>query len=66
MVAWFVMNPDDKKEWIGVAVFESKEAYVENANSPDQHQSFLEIMEHLEEEPSWTDGTYVIGDLKTT
>ena len=66
MVAWFVMNPDDKKEWTGLAVFENKEAYVKNANSPDQHQSFLEMMEHLAKEPSWTDGTYVIGDLKTT
>ena len=28
MVAWFVMNPDDKDEWTGVAIFESKEAYM--------------------------------------
>jgi len=66
IVTWFVMNPDDKKEWIGLPVFENKEAFVKNVNSPDQHQSFLEIMEHLAKEPSWTDGTYVIGDLKTT
>ena len=63
MVAWFVMNPDDKDEWTGVAIFESKEAYVANANGPQQHQSFLKMMEHLESEPTWTDGTYVIGEI---
>ena len=63
MVAWFVMNPDDKDEWTGVAIFESKEAYVANANRPEQHQSFLKMMEHLESEPTWTDGTYVIGEI---
>ena len=63
MVAWFVMQPDDKQEWIGVAIFESKEAHVENANSPEQHQMFLRIMEHLESEPTWTDGTYVVGQI---
>ena len=63
MIAWFVMNPDDKEEWIGVAIFESKEAHVSNANRPEQHEAFLKIMEHLETEPTWTDGTYVIGEI---
>ena len=63
MVAWFVMNPDDKDEWIGVAVFETKEAHVSNASRPEQHASFLRMMEHLETEPTWTDGTYVIGEI---
>ena len=63
MVAWFVMNPDEKDAWTGVAIFESKEAYVANANRPEQHQLFLKMMEHLESEPTWTDGTYVIGEI---
>ena len=63
MIGWFVMNPDDKDEWIGVAIFESKEAYVLNANRPEHHESFLKMMEHLETEPTWTDGTYVIGEI---
>ena len=33
MVAWFLMEPDDKdKDWIGVAVFTSKEAHINNSN----------------------------------
>ena len=63
MVAWFVMNPDDKHEWTGVAIFESKEAYLAHGNRPEQHQTFLKMMEHLESEPTWTDGTYVIGEI---
>ena len=63
MVAWFVMNPDDKDEWIGIAIFENREAYVANANRPEQHESFLKMMEHLQSEPKWTDGTYVIGEI---
>ncbi len=62
-VAWFVMKPDDKEEWTGVAVFESKEAYVANANRPEQHESFLKMMEHLASEPTWNDGTYVIAEI---
>ena len=63
MVAWFLMTPETKNEWIGVAVFESKEAHIANANSPEQHKLYLQIMEHLESEPTWTDGTYVIGEI---
>ena len=63
MIAWFVMNPDEKDEWIGVAVFESQDAYVANANRPEQHESFLKMMEHLESEPTWTDGFYVHSEL---
>ena len=56
MVAQFAMNPDDTEEWIDIAIFESKEACVPNANRLEQHESFLKIMEHLESEPqmdSW-------------
>tara|TARA_B100001750_G_scaffold222461_1_gene211835 strand:+ start:1592 stop:1882 length:291 start_codon:yes stop_codon:yes gene_type:complete len=63
MVAWFVMNPDEKDEWIGVAVFESQDAYIANANRPEQHESFLKMMEHLESEPTWTDGFYVLSEI---
>jgi len=63
MIAWFVMKPDANSNWIGVAVFGNKEDHVTNANDPLQHESFEKIMEHLESEPTWTDGTYVIGEI---
>ena len=63
MTAWFVMNPDSENHWIGVAVFESKEAHVANAERPEQHEAFLKMIDHLESEPTWTDGSYVIGKI---
>ena len=60
-VAWFVMNPDEKEHWIGVGVFESKEAYEANANRPEQHEWYLKMVEHLSSEPKWTDGSFVIS-----
>ena len=58
------MKPDlDDRKLIGVAVFRDKEAYVANANRPEQHESFMKIMDHLASEPDWTDGEYVIGEV---
>ena len=63
MVAWFVMSPDDKDKSIAVAILESKEAYASNANRPEQHESFLKMMDHFETKPTWTDGTHVIDEI---
>mgnify|MGYP006223268477 FL=1 len=63
MVAWFLMNPDDDTDLIGVAIFENKDAHLANANNPDQHKYFVAMMEHLNSEPTWTDGEYVIGKV---
>jgi len=64
MVAWFLMTPDDKsKDWIGVAVFTSKDDHINNANRPEQNDSFQKMMEHLEEAPEWTDGEYPVSQI---
>jgi quinol monooxygenase YgiN len=44
-----------------VAVFESKEAYESNANSPEQDARFREMMEMLAAEPEWHDGEIIYG-----
>jgi hypothetical protein len=62
MKAFFVMDPDNTDEWVGIVIFENKEAYIANAQSPEQHDRFLKIMEHLESEPKWTDGTYIFSE----
>ena len=66
MLSWFLMNPDDDDEdLIGVVVFENKDAHLANATNPDQHEYFVAIMEHLNSEPTWTDGEYVAGQIVT-
>ena len=63
-VAWYVMQPDDtSKDLIGVAIFERKEAYQANAESPEQHDRFMKAMAYLEEEPKWTDGKYIVTEV---
>ncbi len=63
MVGWFLMEPDEKEELIGVAIFNSKGSHVNNSNRPEQHEFFLEMMNYLESEPVWTDGEYRIGEI---
>ena len=64
MIAWFLMKPDDSNsDWIGVAIFESKEAHVANANRPEQHEAFTKMMKHLNSDPTWTDGEYIVGEI---
>ena len=59
MLAWFLMRPDEENvDLIGVAVFESKEAYISNANSPEQHEVFTKMAE-----PTWTDGEYIAVEM---
>ena len=43
-------------------LFKDKEAYVKNAERPEQHENFMKMMELLDEEPSWNDGHFVIGE----
>ncbi|HCG90840.1 MAG TPA: hypothetical protein DEZ08_03255 [Dehalococcoidia bacterium] len=63
MIAWFLMNPDEERDWVGAAIFESKEAHISNANDPEQSAIFAKLMEHLDGEPTWIDGTYVIAEI---
>jgi quinol monooxygenase YgiN len=46
-------------EYMIVVGFENKEAYVSNANSPEQHQRFLEYRKLLEADPEWHDGEVI-------
>jgi quinol monooxygenase YgiN len=42
-----------------VAVFESKEAYWANAQSPEQNERFLRLRGLMLEDPEWHDGEIV-------
>lgn len=42
-----------------VVIFESKEAYLANANSPEQHARYEQFRAMLASEPEWNDGAIV-------
>ena len=49
----------DPNELLMAVVFESKEAYRANAESPEQDARYREMLELLETEPQWQDGEIV-------
>lgn len=48
-----VDNPNEL--WMSV-VFESEDAYKQNADSPEMDREYRRLLEHLESEPEWHDG----------
>ncbi len=55
----------DPNAYILAVVFESREAYVANANSPEQDASYRRLLDVLEGPPEWNDGTIVYPDAGT-
>lgn len=55
---------DDPNECYLVVVFESKESYVKNAESPEQDARYREFLQYLEGEPEWHDGEVVYSTEK--
>lgn len=51
----------DPNQAIIVAVFRDKEAYLANAENPEQDKWFRRFSEHLDGDPEWNDGEIVYG-----
>ena len=63
IVAVYVYQMDaDSRDYYMVVMFESKESYVANANSAEQHERFMQLMTVLESEPEWHDGAVVYAN----
>ncbi|MBI4764315.1 MAG: antibiotic biosynthesis monooxygenase [Deltaproteobacteria bacterium] len=54
----FQSDQDANELWL-VVIFESKEAYMANADSPEQEAEFRRLMNYLVTEPEWHDGEVV-------
>jgi len=61
-VGWMIFRADagNNEYWMAVS-FTDKEAYVANANSPEQAQRYEQIVALLESEPEWHDGEVVVS-----
>ena len=51
-------NPYDKPTVFLIALFDDRETYVANAESPDQDAEYRQMRELLEDDPDWMDGTF--------
>lgn len=49
-------SADDPRQFIAVAVFDSRESYFANANDPEQDRWYRELVAVLEGEPKFSDG----------
>jgi quinol monooxygenase YgiN len=52
------MDTDPNEVYMSV-VFESKEAYHANANSPEMNEQFQRLMQLFDGEPEWHDGEII-------
>jgi quinol monooxygenase YgiN len=58
---FYVYQADaDPDELYLAVVFETREAYFKNADSPEQHERYLQMRELLADEPEWHDGEIVL------
>lgn len=55
--ASYVLVPDNWKDevWL-LAVFDDKETYLANADSPEQNEEYVRYRALLEADPEWIDG----------
>ena len=49
----------DPEEFYLVAIFEDRETYLANADSPKQHEQYLKFRSFLVDDPEWNDGFIV-------
>jgi hypothetical protein len=49
----------DSDEFFLVAIFQDKESYTLNADSPEQHERYLKFRSFLADDPQWNDGSIV-------
>jgi len=54
---------EDPNEIFLAVLFEDRESYMANAESPDQDQRFKEMMKFLAAEPEWHDGEIIFSDV---
>jgi quinol monooxygenase YgiN len=61
-VGEFIYQLDaNPREFMGAVLFESREAYLRNADNPEQDQWYQQLRALLEADPEWNDGEVVFS-----
>lgn len=53
-------DADPREYWVA-GVFESREAYTSNSDSPEQTARFRQLRELMEADPEWHDGEVIVS-----
>jgi len=59
VAAYIYQMDDDPEEFLEAVLFENRETYMANADSPEQHQWYLKMRALVEADPEWHDGTVI-------
>jgi heme-degrading monooxygenase HmoA len=59
MADYYFQMDSDSDEFFLVAIFQDKETYNANADSPEQHERYLKFRSFLVDDPEWHDGLIV-------
>jgi hypothetical protein len=51
-------NPYERETVFLLALFDDAASYRANADSPEQHERYLELRALLDDDPDWMDGTF--------
>lgn len=54
------MDNDSQEYWVA-GIFDSKEAYTTNSNTPEQDARFKRLRSLMETDPEWHDGEIVVS-----
>ena len=57
----YLMRADEGDEVVIAVMYEDQDAYVAMVHDPATDENFGKIMELLEDEPSWTDGEWLVS-----
>ena len=59
VISYVYRMDNDPSEYYLAVIFSDKDAYVANANSPDQDARYRELLQYLDGAPEWHDGEIV-------
>jgi len=59
VVTYVYKLDSDPNDYYIIAVFDSKESYLANAQSPEQDARYRQLREILQEDPKWHDGEII-------
>ena len=64
--SWVYRTDEDPRTFYLSVLFESKDAYVRNAESPEQDRRYRMLRDLLEADPEWHDGevVYTLGQQR--